>query len=89
MSYYVYILKSLKDHKYYIGSTEDIKHRVRYHNAGLQRSTRNRIPFILVYYEELSSKSSALIREKQIKSYKGGAAFKKLLSDVAPPKAGH
>ena len=77
--YYVYILKSLKDNKYYIGSTSDLQARLAYHNAGLQRSTKHRIPFEMVYHEVLASKETALIREKQIKSYKGGEAFKKLL----------
>jgi putative endonuclease len=79
MSYFVYILKSLTDDKYYIGSTSDLQARLNYHNSGLQRSTKSRVPFILVYSEELKDKTLALIREKKIKSYKGGAAFKKLI----------
>jgi putative endonuclease len=80
--YYVYIIKSLKDQKYYIGSTSDVNSRLRFHNAGLQRSTKNRIPFILIYQESLMNKSEALKREKQIKSYKGGMAFQRLISGV-------
>ena len=79
MPYFVYILRSLKDNKYYIGSTLDVDARLRFHNNGLQRSTRNRVPFELVYTEELSDKKEALKRENKIKSYKGGEAFKKLL----------
>jgi putative endonuclease len=79
MAYYVYVLRSLKDFKYYIGSSEDVEARLRFHNAGLQRSTRHRIPFELVYTETLETKTEALKREKQIKSYKGGEAFKRLL----------
>ncbi len=80
MAYYVYMLKSLKDSKFYIGSTSDIAARVAFHNAGLQRSTKNRIPFELVYSETVQTKEQGLKREKEIKSYKGGNAFKKLLS---------
>ena len=80
MAYYVYILRSLKDSKFYIGSTADVAARLAYHNAGLQRSTKNRIPFELFYTETVSSKEDGLRREKEIKSYKGGNAFKKLLS---------
>jgi len=80
MSYYVYILRSIKDGKYYIGSTADVIARIRFHNAGLQRSTRNRTPFELIYQEGCASKSTALAREKQIKSYKGGVAFKRLIN---------
>ncbi|MFN2439482.1 MAG: GIY-YIG nuclease family protein [Chitinophagaceae bacterium] len=52
MNYYVYILQSLKDGKYYIGSTSNVNSRVAFHNAGLQRSTRTRIPFRLVVFEQ-------------------------------------
>jgi len=79
MEYYVYILRSQKDGKYYIGSTSDVEARLRFHNAGLQRSTRNRTPLVLVYQETCESKTIALAREKQIKSYKGGMAFKRLI----------
>jgi putative endonuclease len=77
--YYVYILKSLKDNKYYIGSSSDVRKRLGFHNASLQRSTRNRVPFVLVYQEEFTNRCQALKREKQIKAYKGGDAFKKLV----------
>jgi len=79
---YVYILKSLKDGKYYIGSTSDTRKRLNYHNSGKQRSTKYRIPFILVYQEEWPDNKQAERREKQIKSYKGGQAFMKLISGV-------
>ena len=81
MGYFVYILQSLKDHKYYIGSSSDVYKRLDYHNAGKQRSTKNRTPFKLIYFEECNSKKEALIREKQIKSFKGGEAFKKLINN--------
>ncbi len=80
--YHVYILKSKKDNKFYIGSTSDVAARLNYHNSGRQRSTRHRIPFSIVYEEAFNCKSEALKREKQIKSYKGGNAFKKLLSGM-------
>ena len=79
MEYYAYVLKSLKDGKYYVGSTADVSKRIKFHNAGLQRSTKNRIPFKLILDEKYDSKSKALKREMQIKSWKGGSAFKKLI----------
>ena len=79
MPYYVYILQSLKDRKYYIGSTTDVAERLNFHNSGRQRSTKSRIPFVLIYSEKLPNKDEGLKREKQIKSYKGGEAFKRLI----------
>jgi putative endonuclease len=80
--HYIYVLKSKKDGKYYIGYTTNIENRVEFHNSGKQRSTKSRIPFHLVHSEEYNSKEEALKREKQIKSYKGGNAFKKLLNEL-------
>jgi putative endonuclease len=82
MPYFVYILRSEKDGKYYIGSTHDVQKRLAFHNAGLQRSTKSRIPFIIIYSEECPDKQQALTREKLIKSYKSGHAFKLLISGV-------
>ena len=82
MSHYIYILQSLKDHKYYIGYTTNVENRLIFHNSGKQRSTKFRIPFRLVHAEKFESKTDALKREKQIKSYKGGEAFKKIISGV-------
>jgi len=80
--YYVYILQSKKDGKYYIGYTSDLEARIDYHNAGKQRSTKHRIPFVLVYSEEYKTKFEALKRESEIKGYKGGNSFRKLLQGV-------
>jgi putative endonuclease len=75
MAYYVYVFRSAKDGQYYIGSTSDVAARLAFHNAGLQRSTKSRIPFSVVLTEEYATKGEALRREKQIKSWKGGQAF--------------
>jgi len=82
MSHYLYILQSCKDSRYYIGETADVNARLIFHNSGRQRSTRNRIPFQLVLVEEYTCRKDALKREKQIKSWKGGEAFKKLISGM-------
>ena len=88
MKYHVYILQSLKDNGYYIGSCKNVEARLKFHNKGLQRSTRNRIPFTLAYTEEQPSKTAAIKRERQIKNYKGGNAFKKLIGTGSGPAWG-
>jgi putative endonuclease len=63
MSHFVYILQSEKDGRYYIGETRDVVARLAFHNAGLQRSTKGRIPFRLVYQEQHTDRLAALKRE--------------------------
>ena len=76
---YVYILKSYINNKYYIGCTNDLSRRLKDHNSGQNISTKNGAPWKIVYYEEIKDQKEAYGRERQIKSYKGGNAFKKLL----------
>jgi len=68
----VYVLQSLKDQGYYIGISKDLNKRLEKHNRGRVHSTRNRRPFKLIYKEEFDSYMLARLREKEIKSYKGG-----------------
>jgi len=72
--FYVYILKSKKDSELYIGSTNDLKKRIKQHKAGLVRSTKFRNPFILVYYEAYFSENDARRREQGLK-LRGQARF--------------
>lgn len=71
MKYFVYILKSLKDGKHYVGITKDLNRRLEYHNSGKVKSTKYRIPFKLIYSEIHPSRLNARKREKYLKSYKG------------------
>ncbi len=68
--YYVYVLKSAKDDNLYIGFSTDLKRRFYEHNSGMNKSTRNRIPFKLIYYEAYLSARDAKIREKKLKQFK-------------------
>ncbi|WP_071836949.1 GIY-YIG nuclease family protein [Terrimonas ferruginea] len=88
MLHHIYILQSLKDSKYYIGYTTDVAARLKFHNAGLQRSTKHRIPFRLVLTERYLTKQEALKREKQLKSWKGGSAFKAYYRGRSPAVGG-
>ena len=46
--YYVYVLKSKKDKKNYVGYTENLKLRFEQHNKGLVASTKNRRPLVII-----------------------------------------
>ena len=73
MEYYVYILLSKKDGKFYTGYTSKLKERIIEHNSGKVISTRNRIPFDLVYFEFCLNQTDALHREKYLKTTYGRA----------------
>jgi putative endonuclease len=75
--YYVYILLSLKDKKYYTGSTGDLRRRIVEHKSGKVRSTKNRLPVKLVCYEAYSTKLEAQRREKFLKSSDGKKDLRK------------
>ncbi|MDP3987655.1 MAG: GIY-YIG nuclease family protein [Candidatus Levybacteria bacterium] len=76
---FVYILQSLKDKGYYIGISSNLDKRLDKHNNGGVYSTKNRKPFKIIYSEKYKNYLSARIREKEIKSFKGGIKFKSLI----------
>ncbi len=79
--YYVYVLKSLKDGKNYIGSTDNLKRRLREHKNGMVSSTKHRRPLELIYYEAMPSESRAREREKYFKTTWGKRFIKKQVGD--------
>jgi len=69
--YYVYILLSQKDDKWYTGYTNDLKRRFEEHNKGLNYATTKRRPFKLIYYEACIDEDDARAREEYLKSGMG------------------
>lgn len=81
--YYVYILKSKKDNKLYVGKTQDLKRRFLEHNSGKVISTKNRKPFELLFYEAFKNKTDAGRDELFFKSGYGREIIKdKLLNSL-------
>ncbi len=77
--YYTYVLQSLEDNDFYTGYTKNIKLRFEQHNQGLVESTKNRIPFRLIYFEACLSQKDALHREKYLKTFYGKMFLKNRL----------
>ncbi|MFH0968990.1 MAG: GIY-YIG nuclease family protein [Patescibacteria group bacterium] len=78
--YYVYLLKSEKDNKFYIGYSSNLKLRIKEHEDGLVESTKHRRPLKLVYYEAYPNKLLAEDRERQLKKF--GSAYSGLLKRI-------
>ncbi|OGU75023.1 MAG: hypothetical protein A2V93_09890 [Ignavibacteria bacterium RBG_16_34_14] len=71
MEFKVYILKSVKVEKYYIGSTSNLEKRIEFHKSKRARWTKIYQPWILIHSEEYSTRAEAVKREKYLKSFKG------------------
>ena len=63
--HYVYCIYC-RQKKFYIGYTTNINARVKAHNEGKNKSTKNKV-WALIYYEAYLSKMDALKREKHLK----------------------
>ena len=79
--YFVYVLRSMKDGNMYIGFTKDLEERINRHNKGLVNSTKNRVPFELIYYEASRNIHDAIHREKYLKTSYGHRYLKNRLKN--------
>ncbi len=77
--HYVYVLKSKKDNKFYVGYTKNLKLRFEVHSKGKVKSTKNRLPMQLIYYEACLDQQDATKREKHLKTFYGKLFLKKRL----------
>ncbi len=76
---YCYIIQSLKDRTYYIGSTLNLRQRFIQHNQHLAKYSRTKAPYKLVWYAAFSTKELALAFEKYLKTSSGFAFRNKRL----------
>ena len=71
MKYTVYVLRSIRDGKRYVGFTNNLNRRIQEHNKGKVASTRKRVPLKLVRKEYFKTKQEAQVREMFLKTGKG------------------
>lgn len=74
--YKVYIIQSLKDKRTYVGYINDLNRRLVEHNSGQNKSTKNRIPFKLLFSEEFENIEEAKKRELWWKNSSGRKKLK-------------
>ncbi len=79
--FYTYVLKSEKNNRHYIGSTDNLKRRFKEHNDGHGGTyTKNNRPFDLVYYGAYNSYDLAKKGERFYKTGYGREVLKGKLS---------
>jgi len=79
MKYWVYVLQSERDSSLYVGLSENPLQRLREHNAGYSKFTKERRPYKLVYREECKDRLTARRREKYFKTGFGKEYLKKII----------
>ena len=68
--FYTYIIESQCNGKWYYGHTENIERRVKDHNEGLNKSTKNRGPWLLIFARSFETKIEANRFELKLKKLK-------------------
>ena len=69
--FYTYILESIKNKTLYIGYTSDLKKRFKEHNLGQNTSTKQFLPWKIIYYEAYLEIDDAKRRERYFKTSQG------------------
>ena len=82
MNGYVYVLKSLKFDRYYIGSSENPDNRLNnYHNLGKVIATKYGVPWIIVFAQKYLSIKIARQIEYKLKSFKSRKIIEEIIKD--------
>jgi len=80
--YSVYVIYNKKHKKIYIGQCQDMKDRLDKHNNKTYRKSytaRFDGYWMLIYEEKVNTRKEALVRERQLKSYRGREFVKKFI----------
>ncbi len=77
--HYFYILRSLKNNKLYLGSTSNLRRRIKEHNDGKSVATKPNIPYELMFYSVFKNKQDAIASEKYFKTTRGWERIHRML----------
>jgi len=81
MKSYLYIIQSLRNGSYYVGSTMNLKSRIRFHNSGRVKATKYKGPYKLVFCQPFDKIELARKAELKIKHWKRKDFIEKIIRD--------
>ena len=82
--FFVYVLQSEKNGKFYVGQTAGVDERLIRHNAGRVPSTKGGRPWKLVYVEQYLFREEAMARETELKSWHSHVQLASLIQQAKP-----
>ena len=74
----VYVIRSYKDGRFYVGMTKNLERRFQEHESGKTKSTKGFRPWKLIFTEIFQNYSEARNREKYLKSGSGKEYIKRM-----------
>jgi putative endonuclease len=77
--FFVYVLRSGKTGRTYVGSCQDVADRLYRHNSGQSKSTCHGVPWLLVCQEAHATRAEAVRRELYFKTGNGRDELTRLL----------
>lgn len=78
---YVYILESVKDGRYYVGSTIDLEKRLKHHISGATPSTKRFGELRLIFKQHYDRIEDARYIERKLKKLKRKDYLRKIVND--------
>ncbi|MDP3934941.1 MAG: GIY-YIG nuclease family protein [Candidatus Giovannonibacteria bacterium] len=78
---FVYILKSLRDARFYIGSTTNLQERLKHHFGGFTPSTKSFGKIELVFSQKYPNLKDARSIERKLKALKRKDYLEKIIKD--------
>jgi putative endonuclease len=71
--FHIYILYSSKIDRFYKGQTDNLSNRMKRHNGGFEKFTKNGVPWKLIWSTEKESRSQAKQLESKLKKMNIGS----------------
>ena len=78
---FLYILRSERNGRYYVGSTNNLERRLVEHNAGKTKSLRYLRPFSIVFKKEFVELQEARRVEQKLKKMKSRDIIERIIKD--------
>lgn len=78
---YLYILQSLKNDRYYIGSTSNLDRRLIEHKSGQSTYTKHVLPVELVFHQKFPDLQAATRAEYWLKKQKDKDLIRNIITD--------